>query len=128
MSHRSKLGFQIVIFKPFIVFGVHFEDSEDYSTSTYELVFHFAEETNGDFDRLQPGGVVLIEMDIRLLLTWYFSCLPSNRSRPTLCSRCSNNNNNNDINAPYWLCGLEIFGENITASVKHRRNESNLNI
>lgn len=77
MSHCSKLGFQIVIFKPFFLFGVHVEGSEDYTTSSYELVFRFAEETNGDFDRLQPGGVVLIEMNIRLLLAWCFSCLPS---------------------------------------------------
>lgn len=60
-----------------ILFGVHGKASKDYTLSSYKLVFRFAEETNGDFDRLQPGGVFLIEMNIRLLLAWYFSCLPS---------------------------------------------------
>lgn len=56
---------------------VHLEAAHDYTTWSYELMFHFTEETSGDYDRLQRGGIVLIEMNIIIFLRWYFSCLPS---------------------------------------------------
>lgn len=40
-------------------------------------MFHFTEETSADYDRLQRGGIVLIEMNIIIFLRRYFSCLPS---------------------------------------------------
>lgn len=38
-------------------------------------MFHFTEETKGDYDRLQLGRIALIEMNIIIFLCWYFSCL-----------------------------------------------------
>lgn len=42
-----------------------------------ELVFHLTEEMAADWDRLQRGGIVLIEMNIIIFLCWYISWRPS---------------------------------------------------
>lgn len=47
---------------------VHPEAAQDYTTPSQELVFHLPEETDGDYDRLQRGGIVLIEMNIIIFL------------------------------------------------------------
>lgn len=78
-------------------------------------MFHFTEETNGDYDRLELGGIVLIEMNISVFLSWYFSCLP-------LTPHCVHTliiTGVLVINADLVLWFLDLWGK-ITASVKRQ--------
>lgn len=57
-------------------------------------MFHLTEESNSDYDRLQLGRIVLIEMNIVIFSHDIFLVCPQNqthKSRPTLCSHCTNN-------------------------------------
>lgn len=92
------------------------EAAEDCTTSSEELVFHFTEETDGDFDRLQREGIVLIEMNIIIFSpTVFFLRRPlrnqTNKSGATLCSHRCNNKRFQVMDAASVLWFLDLRGK-----------------